>query len=110
MSHASRVVSSVGAEANYCILPLQRYFLAEILKASSIAPTELLNLIRERGIAPSWMDMALPNGAWDLFATVATHKSLLGVLLQLARSLPVWCIKLTTSICRTHSLRLLEGL
>lgn len=41
----------------------QRYFLAEILKKSSIAPLDLLNLIRERGIQPSWYEIALPNGA-----------------------------------------------
>lgn len=39
-----------------------RYFLAEILKKSSIAPLDLLNLIRERGIQPSWYEIALPNG------------------------------------------------
>ena len=41
---------------------VQRYFLAEILKKSSIAPLDLMNFIQERGIQPSWYDIALPNG------------------------------------------------
>ena len=41
----------------------QRYFLAEILKKSSIAPYDLMNFILERGIEPVWYDIALPNGA-----------------------------------------------
>lgn len=39
-----------------------RYFLAEILKSSSINPLDLMNLIQERGIQPSWYEIALPNG------------------------------------------------
>ncbi|CAF9914109.1 MAG: hypothetical protein ALECFALPRED_009325 [Alectoria fallacina] len=39
-----------------------RFLLAEILKHSSIAPRELVNLIRDRGIQPSWYEMSLPNG------------------------------------------------
>ena len=41
----------------------QRYFLAEILKKSSVAPLELMNFIQERGIQPMWYEIALPNGA-----------------------------------------------
>ena len=41
----------------------QRFLLAEILKKSSIAPLDLMNFIQERGIQPSWYEMALPNGA-----------------------------------------------
>lgn len=41
----------------------QRYFLAEILKTSSIAPLDLMNFIQERGIQPSWYEMSLPYGA-----------------------------------------------
>ena len=41
----------------------QRYFLAEILKTSSIAPLDLMNFIQERGIQPSWYEISLPYGA-----------------------------------------------
>ena len=41
----------------------QRYFLAEILKTSSIAPLDLMSFIQERGIQPSWYEMSLPYGA-----------------------------------------------
>lgn len=41
----------------------QRYFLAEILKTSSISPLDLLNFIQEKGIQPSWYEMSLPYGA-----------------------------------------------
>jgi hypothetical protein len=63
MAHLNHNVPTKTTEADHCTWLLQRYFLAEILKASSIPPTDLLNFIRERGIAPSWMEMALPNGA-----------------------------------------------
>lgn len=53
------------AEANYCFWPQQRYFLAEILKVSSIAPLDLLNFIQSRGINANWNDIALPNGALE---------------------------------------------
>ena len=44
----------------------QRYFLAEILKRSSIAPHDLMHFIIERRIQPVWYDIALPNGAPEL--------------------------------------------
>ena len=47
--------------ANPVPLP-QRYFLAEILKTSSIPPAELVKIIQERDISPQWDLMALPNG------------------------------------------------
>lgn len=49
----------------WCFWPQQRYFLAEILKVSSIVPLDLLNLIQSRGINPNWNDIALPNGALE---------------------------------------------
>ena len=49
----------------WCFWPQQRYFLAEILKVSSIAPLDLLNLIQSRGINANWNDIALPNGALE---------------------------------------------
>ena len=52
-------------EADHCVWPQQRYFLAEILKVYSIAPHDLLNLIQTRGINANWTEIALPNGALD---------------------------------------------
>lgn len=45
---------------------MQRYFLAEIIKASSLSPVAVLNFIREGGIEPSWADLALPYGTYGL--------------------------------------------
>ena len=51
----------------------QRYFLAEILKKSSIAPYDLMNFILERRIEPVWYNIALPNGALGIaFEELAT--------------------------------------
>ena len=51
----------------------QRYFLAEILKKSSIAPYDLMNFILERRIEPVWYNIALPNGALGMaFEELAT--------------------------------------
>lgn len=59
--------------------PLQRYFLAEILKVSSISPYDLFTLIQARGISPSWNDIALPNGAWEaLCPGCRRHENTLG--------------------------------
>lgn len=41
---------------------LQRWFLAEILKVSSISPLDLVRLIQEKHIAPNWVEMLIPNG------------------------------------------------
>lgn len=60
----------------------QRYFLAEILKKSSIAPDDLMSFIQERGLQPSWYEIALPNGAQGMRceesprAEIITHRSL----------------------------------
>lgn len=41
----------------------QRYFLAEILKESMIAPIDLVSVIQQVGIQPRWTEIALPSGA-----------------------------------------------
>lgn len=43
-------------------LSQQRWVLAEILKASSISPLEILRLIQGQGVDPNWVEMLIPNG------------------------------------------------
>lgn len=102
------------ARANHCFSPLQRYFLAEILKVSTIAPYDLFTLIQARGISPKWNDIALPNGALgisspghgrseDKFRTGSAPQ-------QACPRLPKGSHKLTYLLCRTLCIRMHQSL